>query len=192
MDWPAFSERLLPRVLKQAGLGYTSVTRNAAAQIVTAAAIVACERKVLEKTLLRPYLELCQDSDVTIRKTTLNNLKLIFQKVEPSDVEGLFFGELVTHLTDPNVAIRYIVLDVVLSYHKLFSTSCLLKDFVPPLIKEFELGWKDADNWLLQNCALAVNFLLERDLLSDEHIPIITKFFDVSGFLASNVDCNVL
>ncbi len=179
MDWTAFSDKLLPKVLEQAGLGYTCVSRNAAAQIVTAATIISAERRTLEKTLLRPYLELCQDSDVVIRKTALNNLKLIFQKTEPAEVERLFFSELVNDLDDFNAAIRSIVIDVVLSNNKLFSTSCLAKDFVPALIKEFEAGWKDADCWLLQNFAIAAGFLLDRGLLADEQIPSLTKFFDV-------------
>eukprot|EP01022_Parablepharisma_sp_SALTPOND_P007158 TRINITY_DN1290_c0_g1_i15.p1 TRINITY_DN1290_c0_g1~~TRINITY_DN1290_c0_g1_i15.p1 ORF type:complete len:715 (-),score=72.02 TRINITY_DN1290_c0_g1_i15:7827-9971(-) len=178
MNWSTFTEKLLPKVVKLAGLESTYVSRTAAANIVTAASIIAAEKRVLEKFLLHPYMELCQDSDVIIRKTALSNLKLIFQKVEPSEVERLFFAELLIHLADPNPWIRYIILDVILSFHKLFSTHCLSSEFVPLLVKEFENGWKDSDNWLLQNCGLAVNFLLERNLLQEEYVPVITKFFN--------------
>jgi len=179
MEWSAFSEKLLPKVFKLAALEYTSVSRNAAAQIMTAAAIVAAEKKAIEGTVLYPYMELCQDSDMIIRKTVLNNLKLIFQKVEPSEVERLFFSDLVMHLNDPNAGIRGIIIDVILTSHKLFSTPSLLKEFVPQLIKEIEQGWKDSDCWLLQNFALAIGFLQERELVQDEYIPAINKFFDV-------------
>ena len=183
MDWGSFSERLLPKVLKLAGLEHTLVSRNAAAKIITAAIILAAEKKVLKSTLLHPYMEICQDSDVLLRKTALSNLKLFLPKVEPSEVERLFFSELVMHLNDPNGAIRLIIIDVIVSFHQRFSTQCLENDFVPVLIKEFEQGWKEPDHWLLQNCAHAVNFLVIRKLLQDEHVPIINKFFDVINLL---------
>ena len=179
MEWGGFVEKLLPKVLKLAGLGSTCVSRHAASQMVTAAAIISAEKKCIEKLLLHPYMELCQDSDVIIRKSALSNLKLIFQKVEPSEVERLFYPDLVYNLDDPNGAIRRIVIDVILSCRRLFSTQCLRTEFVPLLLKEFDAGWKDSDNWLLQNCGMAVSFLLELDLPPVESIPSITKFFDV-------------
>ena len=178
MDWNSFVDKLLPKILKLAGLQSTYVSRTAAANIVTAAAIIAAEKKALEKLLLHPYMELCQDSDVILRKTALTNLKLIFQKVEPSEVERLFFKDILDHLTDPSPAIRYIVFDVVLTFHKLFSTQCLLTEVVPLLIKEFEFTWKDPENWLVQNCGAAVSFMLERGLLQEDNVSIITKFYD--------------
>jgi len=179
MDWQSFVDRHLAKVLKMAGLESTCVSRNAAAQIITAASIMAAEKKQFETLLFHHYLDLCQDSDISIRKNTLSNLKFLFQKIEPSEVERLFFSELITHLNDPSSTIRFIVMEDILMYHQLFSTQSLLNDFVPSLLKEFELGWKETDNWLLQNCAIAVNFLLGRNLLQEDFIPTINKFFDV-------------
>ncbi len=61
--------------------------------MVTAAAVVAAECKQLQGPLLRTYLDLCQDTDVVIRKAALNNLKLLFPRVDPAEVEPLFFAE---------------------------------------------------------------------------------------------------
>ena len=68
-----------------AGLDYTRVSRYAATQMVTAAAIIAAEKKA--------FNEFCQDSDVTIRKKALSDWKLLFQKLDPYEVEPLFFEE---------------------------------------------------------------------------------------------------
>jgi len=180
MDWTSFTEKLFPKVLKLARLESTYCSRLAACNIMTAASIIAAEKKCFEKLLLHPYMELCQDSDVVIRKTALGNLKLIIQKVEPSEVERMFFAELMVHLPDPNPYIRYIIMDVIITHERLFSTMILGKEFVPVLIKEFENGWKDTDCWLLNNCGLAISVLLERNLFKTEFISVIKKFYDPS------------
>jgi hypothetical protein len=85
------------------------------------------------------------------------------------------------HFTDPNPAIRALAFDNVLQFHQMFSTQHLEHALVPVLLKEFEVGWKDSNDWLLQNCGLAVTALCQRSLLQESHIPVINKFFDVFG-----------
>lgn len=182
MTWRYFEEKFLPRLKKMAGLGSTHVTRNAAASMLAAAAVLAAEKKELEKTLLHSFMQLCQDSNVIIRKTALKNLRRIIPKVEPSEVERLFFAELVEHLKDPNPWIRFIVIELLTKFHALFSTDSLNKEFVPLISKEFARGWKDPDNWLLLNCGSVVNVLLCRGFLAEDSLPDISKFYESTLF----------
>jgi hypothetical protein len=76
-----------------AGLDYTRVSRYAATQMVTAAALIATEKKAFDGSLLQAFNEFCQDSDVTIRKKALSDWKLLFKKMDPYEVEPLFFEE---------------------------------------------------------------------------------------------------
>eukprot|EP00826_Nyctotherus_ovalis_P016301 TRINITY_DN14712_c0_g3_i4.p1 TRINITY_DN14712_c0_g3~~TRINITY_DN14712_c0_g3_i4.p1 ORF type:complete len:594 (-),score=123.58 TRINITY_DN14712_c0_g3_i4:454-2235(-) len=178
MTWKYFEEKFLPRLKKMAGLGSTHVTRNAAANMLAAAAVLAAEKKELERTLLHSFMQLCQDSNVIIRKTALNNLRRIIPKVEPSEVERLFFAELVEHLKDPNPWIRFIVIELLIKFHALFSTDSLNKEFLPLVSKEFARGWKDPDNWLLLNCGSVVNVLLCRGFFTEDCLPDISKFYE--------------
>ena len=93
MEWTAFVERLLPKVRRLTGLGETCISRNAAGQMLTAAVIVAAERKVLEGPLLEAYMALCEDSDVVIRKAALTHLKLLFDRLPSAEAERLFVAE---------------------------------------------------------------------------------------------------
>lgn len=70
-------------------------------------------------------------------------------------------------------------MEIILGSHKLFSTQNLQQELVPLIMQEFEEGWEDADNWLLQNCGMVIKFLLERALLHSDYISIIHVFFDV-------------
>jgi hypothetical protein len=108
----------------------------------------------------------------------LSNLKLVFKVIEPLEIERLFFGELITQLTDSNSLIRFIVMDVILSYQESITKYRLEKDFVPLLMKEFSDKWEDKNNWLLQNCGRVIKFLMNRQLLNDKRITAIKKFFD--------------
>lgn len=180
MTWSYFVEKFLPRLKKMAGLGSTHVTRNAASSILAAAAVIAAEKKELEKSLLHSFMQLCQDSNVIIRKTALSNLKYIIPKVEPSEVERLFFSELTEHLKDLNPWIRFIVIELFIKFHSLFSTDSLSKEVVPLLAKEFENGWKDVDNWVLLNCGSIVSFLLCRGFFTEDLYPVVTKFYETA------------
>ncbi len=93
IDWSTFSSRLLPQTFRLVGLGHTYISRNAGADMITSAAVVAAEHQQLKGEILHRYLELCQDTDVVIRKAALSNLKLLFQRVAPSEVEALFYAE---------------------------------------------------------------------------------------------------
>jgi len=178
MNWGCFVEKFLPKIKKMAGLGSTHVTRNAAGNVLAAAAVIAAEKKELEKSLLSPFMQLCQDSNVVIRKTALNNLKYIIPNIEPSEVERLFFTELVEHLKDPNPWIRFIIIELFVKFHALFSTDSLNKEVVPLISKEFTNNWKDTDNWLLLNCGSVVNVLICRGFLTEDLVPVIRKFYE--------------
>lgn len=93
MNWKIFLSKTLPKIIKMAGLGQTCVSRYAASQMVTAAAIIAAEKKSLEGSILQAYNDFCQDSNTAIRKKALSNWKLLFHKLNPSEVEYLFFSE---------------------------------------------------------------------------------------------------
>jgi len=178
MNWELFITKVFPKILKMASYESTYVTRNAAANIIIATAIIAAEKQVLEENVLHSYMQLCQDSDNDLRKMALTRLKLVFKFIEPPEIEQLFFGELMTQLTDTNPFIRFIVMDVVFSYQEAVSKHRLEKDFIPLLMKEFSDGWEDQRNWLLQNCERVIKFLMKRQLLDERCVTAITTFFD--------------
>lgn len=94
IDWQMFNDKILPKAYKLAGFVQTANTRNAAAQIIISACIIAAEKKKLENSkLLQSYFDLCQESDINIRKSALNTLKILFEKIEKSNVESMFFSE---------------------------------------------------------------------------------------------------
>ena len=177
MSWELFIEKFLPLLLTMASLESTFVNRNAAVHILAAAALISAEKNEFEKNIYHHYMQLCQDTDIVIKKVALNNLKFIIPKVKPSEVEKLFFGEVVEQLKDYNVWIRSIMFDLVLKFHKLFSSNCLEKQIVPFISKEFTKEWKDLDCWLLNNCGPIVNFLLSRELFIESLRPVISKYF---------------
>lgn len=179
INWKGFNDKLLPKIFKLAGINETYVSRNAAAQIISTASILAAEKKAFNGPLMHSFLELLQDANAEIRKFTLSNLKLLFKYLEPSEVEKLFLSELVPHLNDPNNSIRHIAMQIALDFQHCISTQNLQKEYVPVLIKEFEQGWKYIEDWLLNNCASAVHFLTKRKLLQEDNIPAINSFFDV-------------
>lgn len=96
--WELFSEHYLPKVLKLAGIAQKGFTRIAASQIIHAASLLAAENNSFKGKLLNAYFELCQDAIPSIRKSTLTNLKSLFQKVEPSEVENIFFCEVLCYI----------------------------------------------------------------------------------------------
>jgi hypothetical protein len=93
MNWQTFCEKLLPKIIKLAGFGRAAASRNAAAEMITAATIFAAEKNALEENLLHTFLDLSQDSDRNICKTTLGALKLLFRKLEPAKIEKIFLNE---------------------------------------------------------------------------------------------------
>jgi hypothetical protein len=178
MNWQLFKEKFVPRILKMAGLDSTYVNRNAAGNILAAAVTFSAEKGVPEKLVLKPYMELCLDSSVGIRKLALTNLKFIIEKTLISEVERIFFNDLLVHLKDPNPSIRALVFDLIIKFEDRFSDLVLKNELVPLLDTEFANGWKDTDNWLLQHCGLVVNFLLKRHLLAKERVINISKYFE--------------
>lgn len=178
MNWQLFTSKVLPKVFAMAGYEFSSATRYAAVHIVVAAAVVAGEREELERTVLSSYVQLLHDADYGLRRTALRNMGVVLKAVKPSEAERLFFGELVALLADTDSSIRFIVIDIVVSFHKLFSRHRLQKDFVPLLMKEFNNGWEDKSNWLLQNCGTVVKFLMNRELLEEKCVTGIKMFFD--------------
>ena len=180
MDWKLFLDKFHPWVVNMAGLHSTYVNRIAAVNIMCAASVVSAEKKCFEKLFLRSYMELCTDPDLDIRKTALTNLKFIMQKLEPSSVEKTFSAEFADQAKDSNQWIRFIVFELIVKFHKLFSTSYLENDIIPLLTKEFSNKWTEIDNWLFKNCGSVVNFLIIRELLNKDLISNIFSFFKLA------------
>eukprot|EP00826_Nyctotherus_ovalis_P049454 TRINITY_DN5986_c0_g1_i26.p1 TRINITY_DN5986_c0_g1~~TRINITY_DN5986_c0_g1_i26.p1 ORF type:complete len:361 (+),score=53.58 TRINITY_DN5986_c0_g1_i26:586-1668(+) len=183
MDWDLFTNNFLPRILKMAGLESTYVNRSAAAKMLAAAASVAARKGLLQK-LLRPYKELCLDSNVGIRKLALSNLRYIIENTKPSEMESVFLHELTEQLKDPNPSIRALVFELVVRFQDSLSTESIRKDVVGFLDAEFAAGWKDVDSWPLQHCGSVAKLLLKRGLLTKERVVSISEFFDLA--LTSN------
>jgi hypothetical protein len=59
MSWKLFITKVFPKILKMASYESTYVTRNAAANIIVAAGILAAEKEVLEENILDSYMQLC-------------------------------------------------------------------------------------------------------------------------------------
>jgi len=57
---------------------------------------------------------------------------------------------------------------------------------MPKLIKEFENGWHNSDNWLLNNFDTVADFLLKRNLLEKVHVEPMFKFYNVN--LSNNIE----
>ena len=56
-----------------ADFNHTAVTRKSAANILAATIIEAARNYIISETLLNPFLSLCQDTDIDIRRNMLKN-----------------------------------------------------------------------------------------------------------------------
>jgi hypothetical protein len=54
-------------------------------------------------------------------------------------------------------------------------------------MKEFENGWHNSDNWLLNNFDMVADFLIKRNLLTKSHAELMLNFYDVST-LKNNIE----
>ena len=91
--WKVFVEKYLPSILKMGSLSHTPVTRHAACQIIIAATNFATGKKCLSENLMTPYLELCQDTDMVIRSTTLKNVQKLIKVLDAPTVEEQIYPE---------------------------------------------------------------------------------------------------
>lgn len=71
----------------------TSVTRYAATQVLISGILCAANKGIKEESLLKPYLELMNDSNEGIRKSILSSLKLLIPNIKPCEVEQIFFSD---------------------------------------------------------------------------------------------------
>ena len=83
----------MPSILKMGSLSHTPVTRHAACQIIIAATSFAANKKCLSENLMTPYLELCQDTDMVIRSTTLRNVPKLIKVLDAPTVEEQIYPE---------------------------------------------------------------------------------------------------
>ena len=76
-----------------ADLSHTTVSRKAAANILAATVNVAAEQNTLNESLLHPYLNLCQDTDIQIRKSMISNFHILLPRIKDKQAEITLFDE---------------------------------------------------------------------------------------------------
>ena len=82
-------------------------------------------------------------------------------------------------LKEPDTQIRITVISIVVTHHRGFSTERLAKDFLPALLKEMVQCDCYTSNWMLENYASIVEFVVDRHILRAEHFPTLENFLQV-------------
>lgn len=93
IPWNTFVDKFLPPAVKMAGLTCTMTSRCAGARILRAAAHVAAKNGRLEGTLLHSYLALCEDPVISIRRESLEDLRVLISQLPLEVAASHFFPE---------------------------------------------------------------------------------------------------
>ena len=78
-----------------------------------------------------------------------------------------------------NTEIRILVISIVVTHHHGCRREQLAKDFMPALIKELVQCPCYTSNWMLENYATIIEFVVDRQLLLPEHIAPLEEFLQV-------------
>jgi hypothetical protein len=93
VEWKIFVEKFMPSTLSLLESMHSPISHYAATQMVAYTIMFAADNKQLESKTLKLFLELFHDTDASIRKAVINNMKFLIPKVDASEVERLFFVE---------------------------------------------------------------------------------------------------
>jgi hypothetical protein len=83
-------------------------------------------------------------------------------------------------LKELNTEIRIIVISIVVTHHHGCKTEQLADDFMPALVKELAACPCYTSNWLLENYATIIEFVIDRQLLRPEYLPSLEEFLQVA------------
>jgi hypothetical protein len=82
-------------------------------------------------------------------------------------------------MKEPNRTLRFLALDTILNSQKQVRREQLASEFVPAVLRELAEGWTATNCWPLARFSSIVRCLMDRDLVQEEHVEALHKFFDV-------------
>ncbi len=82
-------------------------------------------------------------------------------------------------MKDGNAEIRALVVAVIVANHMMFDAEKLRLEMIPELFKQLAQPVPVAQSWLLCHFAEIVEFLVVRDLVTEENADKLRSFFKV-------------
>lgn len=96
-------EKYFPLILKMADFHHTIVSRYAAAMVISATTTLAAERDLLTEAIFQACIDVCQDSDPSVRKASLRNFHNVIPRLQHNQHKKYLFNE----VSIPNYLYKY-------------------------------------------------------------------------------------
>jgi hypothetical protein len=161
-----------------AGLKYTATSRRTAANILATTLNIAARKYLAIEDLIQPFLTLCQDTDIQIRKKMIKNCHHLIPSLKSKDTITQILSELITILKEGNT-LSLLVIELVIINNQYLNTKKLKVEFIPLLAKELNNSFDLTNDWILLNFNKVIYFFMQLELLNAEYSEILKKFLQV-------------
>jgi len=138
LSWKYFSEKYLTIIKKMVNLSHTPTTRLASAHILGATLNIAADQGQLNKAMITEYCDLCQDVDLSVRFTMLDNMPILLVKIKQDIERDLLTQEILNNIKDQNIEICLRAYNIIVTKYQYFNTDKLKSEFLPELLKEID------------------------------------------------------
>ena len=187
LPWKVYADKYLPLIKKISSLGYTSITRYAAAKIFISTVYYKANTEEEMKELVIDYCELFRSIDLNIRIAAIECLLEIVPKVKEKKELLKEVLNCFKDLRDETSAKAIIVITKLAEY---FSIEQLRDEFIPEFIEKAMQSkeYKEVNKAMMTILSELIEFFISRSLITEKLTAILHKLFE-TGWKSCDMSC---